>query len=128
MRIAPELWLKRLVVGGMEKVYEIGPAFRNEGVDLTHNPEFYTCEFYEALATLDDLMKKTERLLSSMAEAVEKVRETQLSNLTPPTISLQPSYQRLQFIPTVERELGTTLPDLADPNASEHILRLLRPT
>jgi len=47
LRIAPELYLKMLVVGGMERVYEIGKQFRNEGIDLTHNPEFTTCEFYQ---------------------------------------------------------------------------------
>jgi hypothetical protein len=48
MRIAPELYLKQLVVGGLDRVYEIGKQFRNEGIDLTHNPEFTTCEFYQA--------------------------------------------------------------------------------
>lgn len=56
MRIAPELFLKMLVVGGMERVYEIGRQFRNEGIDLTHNPEFTTCEFYQAYADYNDLL------------------------------------------------------------------------
>ena len=64
MRISPELHLKRLVVGGLDRVYEIGKQFRNEGIDLTHNTEFTTCEFYMALADYNDLMELTETMLS----------------------------------------------------------------
>jgi lysyl-tRNA synthetase class 2 len=66
MRIAPELYLKRLVVGGFERVYEIGRAYRNEGVSTRHNPEFTMCEFYQAYATYEDLMDFTEHLLRSV--------------------------------------------------------------
>jgi len=64
MRIAPELYLKKLVVGGLDRVYEIGKQFRNEGIDLTHNPEFTTCEFYMAYKDYNDLMDITEQMLS----------------------------------------------------------------
>lgn len=66
MRIAPELFLKMLIVGGMDRVFEIGKQFRNEGIDMTHNPEFTTCEFYWAYADYNDLMTFTEELLSQM--------------------------------------------------------------
>ncbi len=74
MRIAPELYLKRLVVGGLERVYEIGRCYRNEGISTRHNPEFTMLEFYQAYATYDDLMDFTEALLrgidARLAEAM----------------------------------------------------------
>lgn len=70
MRVAPELFLKELVVGGMDRVYEIGRQFRNEGIDMTHNPEFTTCEFYQAYADVYDLMDTTELLFSEMVKDI----------------------------------------------------------
>ncbi len=70
LRIAPELYLKRLIVGGLEKVFEINRSFRNEGTDTRHNPEFTMCEFYWAYATFWDLMDLTEELFSRIAQAV----------------------------------------------------------
>ena len=64
MRVSPELNLKKLVVGGLNRVYEIGKTFRNEGVDLTHLPEFTMCEFYMAYSDYNDLMRITEELVS----------------------------------------------------------------
>lgn len=68
LRVAPELYLKQLIVGGLEKVYEIGRLFRNECIDATHNPEFTSCEFYQAYADAFDLMDITEELISEMVK------------------------------------------------------------
>jgi lysyl-tRNA synthetase class 2 len=70
LRIAPELYLKRLVVGGMERVFEINRNFRNEGISVRHNPEFTMMEFYQAYATYEDLMEFTEELFCHVAQEV----------------------------------------------------------
>ncbi len=70
LRIAPELYLKRLVVGGFERVFEINRNFRNEGISVRHNPEFTMMEFYQAYATFEDLMDFTEELFCHVAEQV----------------------------------------------------------
>ena len=70
LRIAPELYLKRLVVGGFERVYEINRSFRNEGLSTRHNPEFTMLEFYQAYSTFEDLMDLTEDLMRQVVKAV----------------------------------------------------------
>src|SRR6202035_2092685 len=70
LRIATELYLKRLIVGGLERVYELGKNFRNEGVDTTHNPEFTVLEFYEAYADYEDIAVRCEQLIAAAADAV----------------------------------------------------------
>jgi lysyl-tRNA synthetase class 2 len=70
LRIAPELYLKRLVVGGLERVYEINRSFRNEGISTRHNPEFTMLELYQAYATYEDLMELTEEMISEAARAI----------------------------------------------------------
>src|ERR1041385_1627357 len=72
LRIADELYLKRLVVGGFDRVYEIGHDFRNEGIDRTHNPEFTMLEFYEAYADYRTMMDRVEHLVVRAADAVRR--------------------------------------------------------
>jgi len=74
LRIAPELYLKRLVVGGFDRVYEINRNFRNEGVSTQHNPEFTMLEFYQAYANYHDLMTLTEELVAFVAQEVNGLR------------------------------------------------------
>ena len=71
LRIAPELYLKMLIVGGLDRVYEIGRQFRNEGIDMTHNPEFTTCEFYCAYWDYNDLMNITEEMVSGLVYSLK---------------------------------------------------------
>merc|ERR1712240_208028 len=90
MRVAPELYHKMLVVGGIDRVYEIGKQFRNEGIDMTHNPEFTSCEFYMAYADYHDLINITEELLGSLASTLHGSGATLLA---------QNPYKRVDFIP-----------------------------
>ncbi|KAF8430088.1 hypothetical protein EV426DRAFT_630891 [Tirmania nivea] len=125
LRIAPELWLKRLVVGGMERVFEIGTQFRNEGIDNTHNPEFTTCEFYQAYANLEDLIAFTEHLLFGLATHVQKLKETKYTTLSQLDIDFSIPFKRIEFIPAIEEELGESLPDLSNPEeATAQLLAL----
>ncbi|KAK3382480.1 class II aaRS and biotin synthetase [Lasiosphaeria ovina] len=126
LRIAPELWLKRLVVGGVDKVFELGPAFRNEGIDLTHNPEFTTCEFYNAYASLDDLIALTEDLIRGTAEHCQKLIATKLDSL--PAIDVDAfrgPFTQMEFIPSLESSLGCRLPDLSSETAREDLAAIL---
>ncbi len=96
MRIAPELYLKRLLVGGLERVYEIGRCYRNEGISTRHNPEFTMLEFYQAYATYEDLMNFTEtllrkvdaRLAAAMPEAHAQWTEARPFTLSEPFVRM----------------------------------------
>ena len=115
MRIAPELYLKMLVVGGIERVYEIGKQFRNEGIDLTHNPEFTTCEFYWAYADYQDLIKVTEEMLASMVYAIKGSYKFSYHPEGPdhPAIEIDftPPFAQKPMIPSIEEATGVKLPE-----------------
>jgi lysyl-tRNA synthetase class 2 len=102
MRIAPELYLKRLVVGGFERVYEINRNFRNEGLSRQHNPEFTMLEFYQAYATYTDLMDLTEEMIVGLAQDVNGSTKVTWDNVE---IDLARPWRRLSIRDAV-RELG----------------------
>jgi lysyl-tRNA synthetase class 2 len=103
LRIATELHLKRLVVGGLERVYEIGRIWRNEGIDRRHNPEFTTIEFYQAYATHADLMTLTEQLLHELAVQVAGGARISFQGQA---IDLTPPYPRVSMLAEGARALG----------------------
>jgi len=126
MRIAPELYLKMLIVGGMDRVFEIGKQFRNEGIDLTHNPEFTTCEFYWAYADYNDLMSFTEELLSQMVKAIHGTYKIQYHPMDEPEnpnkvyeIDFTPPFRRIKMMEGLEEVLGFQLPRGRDLETEE---------
>ncbi|WP_053368704.1 lysine--tRNA ligase [Bacillus sp. FJAT-27245] len=103
MRIAIELHLKRLIVGGLEKVYEIGRVFRNEGVSTRHNPEFTMIELYEAYADYQDIMKLTENLIAHVAK---DVLGTTLVKYGDYEVNLEPEWKRLHMVDAIKEYTG----------------------
>jgi lysyl-tRNA synthetase class 2 len=101
LRIADELYLKRLIVGGLEKVYEFGHDFRNEGIDRTHNPEFTMLEFYQAYADYTDIMRIVEGLMTDAAAAVSAI-----PGLADKVPSLQPPFPVVEWVPSLAKAIG----------------------
>ena len=108
LRIATELHLKRLVVGGLERVYEIGRIWRNEGIDRRHNPEFTSIEFYQAYATHEDLMRLTEELFHRLAV---EVNGSPVVTFQGQRIDFTPPYPRVSMLETGARALGLSPED-----------------
>lgn len=103
LRIATELYLKRLIVGGFDKVYEYGRIFRNEGMDVKHNPEFNTIELYQAYANYEDIMELTENLIAHMAE--EATGSTKVT-YQGKEIDFKPPWKRMTMIDCVKEYAG----------------------
>lgn len=115
LRIAPELKLKRLLVGGFDRVYEVGRQFRNESIDLTHCPEFTTCEFYEAYADYNDIMNRTEDLVTHILTGIHGKMITDYTTshldsdgnevLTDVKIDWTPPYKRIDIMEELPKEI-----------------------
>lgn len=121
LRIATELYLKRLIVGGMEKVYEIGRIFRNEGIDTSHNPEFTSVELYEAYTDYHGMMDLTEQMISSIAQ---QVLGTMKVTYDGEEIDLTPSWRRLSMLDAVKEFCGLDfLAVKGDDNAARELAK-----
>jgi len=109
LRIAPELYLKRLLVGGFEKVYEIGRVFRNEGVDKAHNPDFTMLEFYFAFADYKDLMKLTERMFENLLKKIFKTLKIKYEGKE---INFKTPWPRMEFSQIFKKYTKINLDDI----------------
>ena len=128
LRIAPELYLKMLVIGGLDRVYEIGRQFRNEGIDLTHNPEFTTLEFYQAYADYEDLMVMCEELVSGLVKDVTggyKIKYSPKPGHPEVEIDFTPPFKRISMMEGLEEAMKTKLPELDDPEIEEKLIAIL---
>ena len=115
MRIATELHLKRLVVGGMERVYEIGRVFRNEGIDTTHNPEFTSIEIYTAYTDYKDVMDLTEGIISDVAK---RVLGTTLVPYGEHEVELKAPWKRIHMVDAIKEVTGVDFwPHMTDEEA-----------
>uniref|UniRef100_K3X5S6 Aminoacyl-transfer RNA synthetases class-II family profile domain-containing protein n=1 Tax=Globisporangium ultimum (strain ATCC 200006 / CBS 805.95 / DAOM BR144) TaxID=431595 RepID=K3X5S6_GLOUD len=138
LRIAPELFLKQLVIGGFDRVFEMGKVFRNEGIDATHNPEFTMCEFYQAYADYNSLMDTAEDMISGIvkdvtggsfkieypiavsgseeAKSAEVIGEEEEASgekkYKMVEIDFTPPFKRLPILETLEEMIGEKLPDV----------------
>jgi len=118
MRIAPELFLKRLLVGGFDRVFEIGRNFRNEGISTQHNPEFTMLEFYQAWATYEDLMPLTEQMVCALAEEVAGGRVVRCGEHE---IDLTPPWRRISLVGAAASAAGCNESDLRDPERARQV-------
>jgi lysyl-tRNA synthetase class 2 len=120
LRIAPELYLKRLVVGGFDRVFELGRVFRNEGLSTRHNPEFTMLEFYQAYATYEDLMDLTEEMLVAVAQQVTGGLALTYGDLA---IDLTPPWPRRSMAELVAERADVTVEQILEPERLRDLAR-----
>ena len=130
MRIAPELYLKQCIVGGLDRVFEIGKNFRNEGIDSTHNPEFTTCEFYEAYADYHDLMDMTETMISELVKKITGSYKVEFHPLGPESknkieIDFTTPWPRISMMSKLEEILEVKFPKDLSSQETRDMLKTL---
>lgn len=124
LRIADELYLKRLLVGGFERVYEIGHDFRNEGMDRTHNPEFTMLEFYQAYADYNDVMKTTEDMVSGVVQHTTRTLKLERGGHR---LDFTPPWPRVSFLDGIKRESGLDLKTASEKDQRDALVRAHEP-
>lgn len=118
LRVAPELWLKRLIISGFDKIFEIGKNFRNEGIDSTHNPEFTSCEFYKTFTSLEELMNITEELFIKIINEIladpifKEVSHDICQEILNDLKENNYKFARIDFIKHIEIETQLALPEI----------------
>jgi lysyl-tRNA synthetase class 2 len=120
LRVAPELFLKRLLVGGFERVFELNRNFRNEGVSVRHNPEFTMVEFYQAYATFEDLMRLTEELFGAIAR---ELNDSLAVSWAGHTIDLTPPWSKLTIPEAIVAHGGAEPKELDTPEGLRNFVR-----
>ena len=133
LRIATELPLKQLVVGGIHRVYELGRQFRNEGIDLTHNPEFTTCEYYEAFTDLYDVMERTQDLTEGLVKEICGSLETTFHTQTGETYNVNwaKPWKKIEMMPALEEACGEKFPpgdQMHTQETNDFLKRMLKKT
>ncbi len=124
LRIADELYLKRLIVGGFDRVYEIAKDFRNEGLSRFHNPEFTMLEFYQAFADYHDMMDQVERLMVHLADRVLGSRSFTYQGKE---ISFEPPFERIKLVDALAEAMGTDPMELAEEDLKDRAYKLRIP-
>jgi lysyl-tRNA synthetase class 2 len=121
LRISNELYLKRLIVGGLDRVYEFSRNFRNEGMDRSHNPEFTLLEYYQAFADVHDMMALTEALV---ADAIQHARGTLAITWDGRALDFTPPWPRLSMLDAVSEKVGESIHALDERVLGRHVARL----
>ena len=119
LRVATELHLKRLLVGGIEKVYEIGRLFRNEGISTSHNPEFTTIEFYESYSNLEGMIKRTEELLIHISKTINKPSV----NVNGNEIALKRPFRRIDMVEAVSKATNSNMKTITFSDAKKRAIK-----